>query len=103
MILSMKTIPWKILYSIVIASFFLLSPFSQFTVISGPVFDSNSVFQSSEGEAYEGYTLFAPEYFKNTYLMKNDGTIINMWESNNAQALGTYLLDNGNRNQSIYR
>lgn len=103
MIRNMHTISWKIVYSIVIAGFFLVIPFSQFTVISEPVLDSNTVFQSGEYEAYEGYTLFAPEYFKNTYLMKNDGTIINMWKSNNAQALGTYLLDNGNLIRSCTR
>ena len=46
--------------------------------------------------SYEGYTLFAPEYSTNTYLIKNDGEIVKKWASNNIQALGVYLLENGN-------
>ncbi len=51
-----------------------------------------TIFKSS----YPGYTLFSPEYYKQTFLMDNNGTIVNMWKSDNIQALGTYLLDNGN-------
>jgi len=31
-------------------------------------------------EAYEGYTLFAPKHYTRTYLMDNQGGIINTWD-----------------------
>jgi len=47
-------------------------------------------------EPYEGYTLFAPEWFTYTYLINNDGVIIHTWKSIYTNCLGTYLLENGN-------
>jgi len=43
----------------------------------------------------EGYTLFAPELSKITYLIDNHGNIMHSWKSNYIQALGCYLLENG--------
>ena len=50
----------------------------------------------SPNDSFPGYTLFAPEYYTLTFLIDNDGNIVNMWKSKYAQALGTYLLENGN-------
>ena len=47
-------------------------------------------------EAYGGYTLFAPEFSKNTYLIDNNGTILHRWRSRYRQGLPVYLLENGN-------
>ena len=46
--------------------------------------------------SYQGYTLYAPEYTKNTYLIDNDGNTVHMWEGDYIQGMGTYLLENGN-------
>jgi len=43
----------------------------------------------------EGYTLFAPELSKETYLMDNHGHIVHTWKSDYIQALGCYLLEDG--------
>lgn len=60
-------------------------------------FDSNLYNQYNNNfDAYQGYTLFAPEYTKNTYLMDNNGTIINLWKSDYIQALGHYLMEDSN-------
>jgi len=55
--------------------------------------DECHIFQN---QSFDGYTLFAPEMWRYTYLINNNGTIVNMWKSDYIQALGTYLLDNGN-------
>ncbi len=49
----------------------------------------------SQVEAYEGYTLFTPEYSKYTYLIDMDGKIVYTWISDYIQGFGTYLLENG--------
>ncbi len=54
---------------------------------------SETIFLSND--IYEGYTLFTPEYRRQTFLINNDKEIVKMWESNYAQSLGVYLLDNG--------
>ena len=46
-------------------------------------------------QSYNGYTLFAPAMSKYTYLIDNDGNLINKWESNYLPALSAYLLENG--------
>jgi hypothetical protein len=48
-----------------------------------------------DGGEYEGYTLFNPMLSKNTYLIDNDGAIVNMWESDHIQSLPAYLLEDG--------
>ena len=47
-------------------------------------------------ETYKGYTLFAPEYSRYTYLINNDGENVHTWTSDYIQGLGAYLLENGN-------
>lgn len=46
-------------------------------------------------DSYEGYTLFGPEYSKNTYLINNKGIIVQKWKSNYIQGLANYLLPTG--------
>jgi hypothetical protein len=44
----------------------------------------------------DGYTLFAPEFTKNTYLIDINGEIVHGWESDYIQGIAVYLLENGN-------
>jgi len=63
--------------------------------VVGPFVGINAVFSNDEG-AYEGYTLFSPEYSQYTYLINNSGEIVHSWKSNYLQGLGLHLLKNGN-------
>ncbi|VGO15228.1 hypothetical protein PDESU_03810 [Pontiella desulfatans] len=47
-------------------------------------------------KAFPGYTLFAPKHFTKTYLMDNNGMIVNEWESQYEPGQSVYLLENGN-------
>ena len=47
-------------------------------------------------EAWPGYTLFAPKHFLYTYLMTNDGQVVNTWTSRYEPGESVYLLPNGN-------
>ena len=46
--------------------------------------------------SYQGYTLFAPAAYRNTYLIDNAGLLVHSWESNHTPGLSAYLLENGN-------
>lgn len=50
---------------------------------------------SLDEEAYEGYTLFGPEYSRYTYLIDMNGKIVHTWTSDYIQGFGTYLMENG--------
>jgi len=47
-------------------------------------------------DAFDGYTLFAPNLSDNTYLIDNCGKVVNLWESDGSPGLSAYLLPNGN-------
>ncbi|VGO23401.1 aryl-sulfate sulfotransferase [Pontiella sulfatireligans] len=47
-------------------------------------------------KAFPGYTLFAPKHFTKTYLMDNNGMIVNEWASEYEPGQSVYLLENGN-------
>ena len=49
----------------------------------------------SRGEAFIGYTLFSPEYSKETFLMDKQGKIVHTWESEYIQGLGLFLKKTG--------
>jgi len=72
--------------------FFLL--FGNIYSLSGLTKESYS--QILEGEPYDGFTLFSPEYSKKTYLIDMNGNIAHIWESDYIQGLPVYLLENGN-------
>jgi len=63
--------------------------------VVGLLLDVITVFINDEG-SYEGYTLFTPEYFTDTYLINNSGDIVNKWESEYIQCVDCCLLENGN-------
>ena len=48
-----------------------------------------------EPEAQEGYTLFAPLNSYTTYLIDNDGRVVNQWESDLLPGVSAYLLEDG--------
>jgi len=46
--------------------------------------------------AFNGYTLFAPKHYTMTYLMDNEGRVVNSWESDYEPGQSVYLLPSGN-------
>jgi len=50
----------------------------------------------NEDDAFIGYTLFAPMPYTVTYLIDNNGLLINSWESDYRPGLSAYLCENGN-------
>ncbi len=46
-------------------------------------------------EAWEGYTLFAPMGYRDTYLIDMEGRLVHSWSSSYNPGLSTYLLENG--------
>ncbi len=47
-------------------------------------------------DVFEGYTLFAPNNSKNTYLIDMNGTIVHSWNHSTSGGYAVYLLENGN-------
>jgi len=56
---------------------------------------TNGLF-NNDSLSFNGYTLFAPINYKNTYLIDNCGFLVNEWESNYNPGLSAYLLPDGN-------
>lgn len=50
---------------------------------------------NDETNSYNGYTLFAPNLAKITYLINNEGNLVHQWESDFIPGMGTYLLEDG--------
>ena len=46
-------------------------------------------------KTFKGYTLFAPKHFLVTYLIDNEGRVINTWRSDYEPGQSAYLLPNG--------
>ena len=53
----------------------------------------NNFLKSSE--SYDGFTIFSPEYSKNSYLINNKKFIVHKWESEYIQSFGSYLSEDG--------
>lgn len=51
---------------------------------------------SNDNKSFEGYTLFAPQTSKTTYLINNSGEVLYTWDSEYQIAKSVYLLENGN-------
>lgn len=47
-------------------------------------------------DSNEEYIIYTPEASRYTYLINKDGDVVNSWESNYMQTMGTYLMKNGN-------
>jgi len=50
----------------------------------------------NDSSSFNGYTLFAPSSYINTYLINNEGRLVNLWEGTYKPGLSAYLLENGN-------
>ena len=50
----------------------------------------------NDSSSFNGYTFFPPSAYTNTYLINNEGLLVNSWESTHPPALSAYLLKNGN-------
>jgi hypothetical protein len=50
----------------------------------------------NDSSSFNGYTFFAPASFTNTYLINNEGLLVNSWVGTHPPALSAYLLENGN-------
>ena len=50
---------------------------------------------NDERASYNGYTLFAPNLAKITYLINNEGNLVHQWGSDFIPGMGTYLLEDG--------
>ena len=50
----------------------------------------------NDPSAFNGYTFFSPDAYTNTYLINNEGLLVNSWEGTYTPALSAYLLENGN-------
>jgi hypothetical protein len=50
----------------------------------------------NDSSSFNGYTFFAPAAYTNTYLINNEGLLVNEWEGTRIPGLSAYLLQNGN-------
>ena len=50
----------------------------------------------NDSSSFNGYTFFAPASYTNTYLINNEGLLVNSWVGTHPPALSAYLLENGN-------
>ena len=68
-----------------------------FIFISNQIFAQNTVklILNDDTQSYNGYTLFAPNLAKFTYLIDNDGNFVHQWESNFIPGMSAYLLEDG--------
>ncbi len=66
-------------------------------VIDSIIGQDNTVglIMNDETHSYNGYTLFAPNLAKVTYLIDNDGNLVHQWESEFIPGMSAYLLEDG--------
>ena len=50
----------------------------------------------NDSSSFKGYTLLAPGSYINTYLIDNEGLLVNLWEGTYKPGLSAYFLENGN-------
>ncbi len=79
-----------------IKSLILVFIFLRLTSSSGQT-QTVGLFLNDTTKAFKGYTLFAPKQNTMTYLINNDGRIINQWKASAyPPGQSVYLLENGN-------
>jgi len=79
----------KIIISIIAIGLLLTTP-----IVTLNAFELESLVINDSGP-FDCYTLVNPFFSKNTYLIDNNGTIVNMWQSDYFKSLPAYLLENG--------
>jgi hypothetical protein len=52
--------------------------------------------KNTSGESFDGYILFTPWLSKKTFLLDNNGEVVNQWKSRYLRGIPVYLLENGN-------
>ena len=52
--------------------------------------------KNTNGESFDGYILFTPWLSKKTFLLDNNGEVVNQWKSRYIRGIPVYLLENGN-------
>ena len=52
--------------------------------------------KNNPDKSYNGYTLFSPLFYNTSYLIDNEGQLIQSWEHTGNAGAATYLLPNGN-------
>ena len=58
--------------------------------------DDIKIYNYHQTQAFEGYTLYSPEFSFTTKLINNDGEVLYNWVSDYFPGLSVYLLENGN-------
>jgi len=86
----MKKTTWFIAVLVIVAGF-ATSAYA-YQALVGPT----GVVYYDKGKAYDGYTLFAPNSCKNTYLIDMEGNLVHKWRSKFYPGLYAELLPNGN-------
>ncbi|MFC1527169.1 aryl-sulfate sulfotransferase [Candidatus Neomarinimicrobiota bacterium] len=80
---------------------FIIKTFSIIVIIlisNSQVMSQNTVglIMNDKSQSFDGYTLFAPNLAKFTYLIDNDGNLVHQWESDFIPGMSVYLLEDGN-------
>ena len=86
----MKKTTWFIAVLVIVAGF-ATSAYA-YQALVGPT----GVVYYDKGKTYDGYTLFAPNSCKNTYLIDMEGNLVHKWRSKYYPGLYAELLPNGN-------
>jgi PKD repeat protein len=71
------------------------STFTQSVIINASVSSRTVGLMKNTSKAFDGYTLFAPKQNKMTYLINNEGRVVNKWTSVYSPGQSVYLLENG--------
>ncbi|MDO6596106.1 aryl-sulfate sulfotransferase [Oceanihabitans sp. 2_MG-2023] len=83
----------KLLLSLSVLFFFNCKGDDDFTTSTSIDLSENTIIY--ENDIYDAYTLLSPLGSNNTFLINNEGFVVNKWESNTS-ALVSYLTDEGN-------
>jgi hypothetical protein len=71
--------------------------FVSIVFISGISADNTvGLIMNDNSQSFDGYTLFAPNLAKATYLIDNNGNLVHQWESGVVPGMSAYLLEDGN-------
>ncbi len=75
----------------------LLLLFSAASIVRAESFiEPTGLLRWDKSKTFNGYTLIAPSYTKDIYLIDMDGNLIHKWETDNLNGLYAELLPNGN-------